>query len=206
MVEAAAFLRLRPRTLDNMRCNGVGPIYCKHGGRILYNLSDLIDWSNASRRRSTTPKGTLRADSIAAATVAAVIAALIWPPCLLLVWNTTPSIPIGLYVITPAPPRRGDLSVMRLPRQMETLAVARAILTSHIPVLKPVAATAGDRVCRSGRAVTINGHLVQSLVTSIAKDEPCRRGKDVAGFRAAKSSFWLGTPIASIAVTTARYN
>ena len=53
VVEAAAFLRLRPRTLDNMRCNGVGPIYCKHGGRILYNLSDLIDWSNASRRRST---------------------------------------------------------------------------------------------------------------------------------------------------------
>jgi conjugative transfer signal peptidase TraF len=102
----------------------------------------------------------LRADSIAAATVAAVIAALIWPPCLLLVWNTTPSIPIGLYVITPAPPRRGDLSVMRLPRQMETLAVARAILTSHIPVLKPVAAAAGDLVCRSGRAVTINGHLV----------------------------------------------
>jgi type IV secretory pathway protease TraF len=141
----------------------------------------------------------LRADSIAAATVAAVIAALIWPPCLLLVWNTTPSIPIGLYVITPAPPRRGDLSVMRLPRRMETLAVARAILTSHIPVLKPVAAAAGDRVCRMGTSW-------QSLVTSIAKNEPCRRGKDAAGFRAPKSSFWLGTPIASIAVTTARYN
>jgi hypothetical protein len=53
VVEAAAFLRLKPRTLDNMRSNGVGPIYCKHGGRILYNLSDLIDWSQASRRRST---------------------------------------------------------------------------------------------------------------------------------------------------------
>jgi len=53
VVEAAAFLRLKPRTLDNMRCNGVGPIYCKHGGRILYNLWDLIDWSKASRRRST---------------------------------------------------------------------------------------------------------------------------------------------------------
>ena len=34
VVEAAAFLRLNPRTLDSMRCNGVGPIYCKHGGRI----------------------------------------------------------------------------------------------------------------------------------------------------------------------------
>jgi conjugative transfer signal peptidase TraF len=101
----------------------------------------------------------LKADSIAAATVAAVIATLIWPPCLLLVWNTTPSIPIGLYVVTPDPPRRGDLSVMWLPRQMETLAVAWAMLIPHIPVLKPVAATAGDRVCRSGRVVTINGRL-----------------------------------------------
>jgi type IV secretory pathway protease TraF len=43
---------------------------------------------------------------------------------------------------------------------MATLAVAWAILTPHIPVLKPVAAAAGDRVCRSGRTVTINGHLV----------------------------------------------
>ena len=56
VVEAAAFLRLKPRTLDNMRCNGVGPIYCKHGGRILYNLWDLFDWSKASRRRSTALK------------------------------------------------------------------------------------------------------------------------------------------------------
>ena len=56
VAEAAAFLRLKPRTLDNMRCSGVGPIYCKHGGRILYNLWDLIAWSKASRRRSTAEK------------------------------------------------------------------------------------------------------------------------------------------------------
>ena len=53
VVEAAAFLRLKPRTLDNMQCSGVGPIYCKHGSRILYNLWDLIAWSKAGRRRST---------------------------------------------------------------------------------------------------------------------------------------------------------
>ena len=56
VIEAAAFLRLKPRTLDNMRCNGVGPIYCKHGGRIRYNFWDLIAWSKASRRRSTAEK------------------------------------------------------------------------------------------------------------------------------------------------------
>jgi conjugative transfer signal peptidase TraF len=101
----------------------------------------------------------LKAGFTAAATIAAVIATLIWPACVLLVWNTTSSMPMGLYVVTSAPPNRGDLVVAWLPPQMETLAVAWAILIPHIPVLKPVAATAGDRVCRSGRAVTVNGRL-----------------------------------------------
>jgi conjugative transfer signal peptidase TraF len=81
------------------------------------------------------------------------------PPCVLLVWNTTASLPIGLYVITSGQPKRGDLSLIRLPPQMETLAVTWGILAPYSPLLKPVAAIAGDRICRSGRAVTINGHL-----------------------------------------------
>ncbi len=56
VAEAAAYLRLKPRTLDNMRCNGIGPTYCKHGGRIRYAFEDIIAWSKASRRRSTAEK------------------------------------------------------------------------------------------------------------------------------------------------------
>jgi len=48
--EAAAFLRLRPRTLDNFRWRGVGPKYRKHGGRIVYDINDLIDWSRSHGR------------------------------------------------------------------------------------------------------------------------------------------------------------
>jgi len=51
--EAAHFLRLKPRTLDDMRCQGPGPKFRKHGGRIVYHLDDLIEWSERSRRRST---------------------------------------------------------------------------------------------------------------------------------------------------------
>jgi len=51
--EAAHFLRLKPRTLDDMRCQGTGPKFRKHGGRIVYHLDDLIEWSERSRRRST---------------------------------------------------------------------------------------------------------------------------------------------------------
>ena len=54
--EAAEFLRLHPRTLDNMRGRGVGPIYRKHGGRIIYHQDDLVAWSKSSRRHSSSEK------------------------------------------------------------------------------------------------------------------------------------------------------
>ena len=56
LAEAATFLRLAPRTLDNMRQRGTGPLYSKHGGRVVYHRNDLIDWSNQHRRRTTSEK------------------------------------------------------------------------------------------------------------------------------------------------------
>lgn len=53
VAEAAAYLRLRKRTLDNMRWMGTGPKFRKHGGRILYHKDDLTEWSKNSRRQST---------------------------------------------------------------------------------------------------------------------------------------------------------
>jgi len=52
--ETAAYLRLNPRTLDNMRQRGTGPLYSKYGGRVLYHRDDVLAWINASRRRTTT--------------------------------------------------------------------------------------------------------------------------------------------------------
>lgn len=51
--EAAAYLRLKKRTLDNMRWQGVGPRFRKHGGRVVYHRDDLKEWSDGTRRRST---------------------------------------------------------------------------------------------------------------------------------------------------------
>jgi len=51
--EAATWLRLKKRTLDNMRWMGTGPKFRKHGGRIFYHVDDLTEWSQNSRRRST---------------------------------------------------------------------------------------------------------------------------------------------------------
>jgi hypothetical protein len=51
--EAAAWLRLSTNTLEKMRVQGKGPIYRKHGRYVRYHIEDLVDYSNASKRRST---------------------------------------------------------------------------------------------------------------------------------------------------------
>jgi len=52
-VEAAELLRLKPHTLENMRWQGTGPKFRKHGGRIFYHRSELQQWTDNSRRQSS---------------------------------------------------------------------------------------------------------------------------------------------------------
>ncbi len=53
VVEAANYLRLGARTLDNLRWIGTGPKFRKHGGRIVYHKDDLDAWSKTRLRIST---------------------------------------------------------------------------------------------------------------------------------------------------------
>lgn len=53
VVEAAHYLRLKRRTLDNLRWSGGGPKYRKHGGRVLYRREDLDAWSKSRAYLST---------------------------------------------------------------------------------------------------------------------------------------------------------
>ncbi|MEH2535141.1 hypothetical protein V1277_005561 [Bradyrhizobium sp. AZCC 1588] len=52
-VEAAAWLRLTKNTLEKMRVHGTGPAYRKHGRYVRYHIEDLLEYSRASKRRST---------------------------------------------------------------------------------------------------------------------------------------------------------
>ena len=101
----------------------------------------------------------MRVATIAAAVAAAVIGSIVAPPPLRLLWNTTASTPVGLYAVTQTTPKRGDPLVSRLPRDLELLAISRAILSPNTPVLKPVAGLAGDLVCRTGLVVHVNGRF-----------------------------------------------
>jgi len=43
--EAAEYLRLEARTINNMRWRGEGPNFRKHGGKVIYHRDDLDEWS-----------------------------------------------------------------------------------------------------------------------------------------------------------------
>ncbi|MCB1505013.1 MAG: helix-turn-helix domain-containing protein [Hyphomicrobiaceae bacterium] len=55
--EAAAFVRLSPRTLERFRVEGSGPPFCKAGpgkrARVLYRKADLEAWLAGFSFRST---------------------------------------------------------------------------------------------------------------------------------------------------------
>jgi conjugative transfer signal peptidase TraF len=76
-----------------------------------------------------------------------------------LVWNASPSVPIGLYRVTTRPPLTGALAVIRLPDPLRILPETRGYLRKGALLIKPVAAGAGDTVCRHGSLVTINGRI-----------------------------------------------
>ncbi len=73
------------------------------------------------------------------------------------VLNLSHSAPIGLYRLKAAPLHRGAFAVVLLGQPWRDLARSRSYLLSKAWLIKPVAALAGDRICRSGRMITING-------------------------------------------------
>ena len=78
----------------------------------------------------------------------------------LLIWNASSSAPVGLYAVDQASPAVGDLVVLRLPSATAMLAARRGYLPRSAYLLKPVAAVAGDRVCRIANRIRIRGRVV----------------------------------------------
>lgn len=51
IAEAAEFLKVNPRTLDNMRWKHTGPVFRRHGGRVVYCRKELLEWSRGGRAK-----------------------------------------------------------------------------------------------------------------------------------------------------------
>ena len=74
-----------------------------------------------------------------------------------LIWNASHSVPIGLYRIDFQAPGRDDLVLIRLSPSLAGLANRRGYLHGTDYVLKPIAATVGDQVCRIDLAIVVRG-------------------------------------------------
>ena len=60
---AASLVGLSRRSLEGMRVTGGGPPFRRHGRRIFYDLTDLIAWSESSKRTTTSDSGPAEASS-----------------------------------------------------------------------------------------------------------------------------------------------
>jgi len=106
-----------------------------------------------------------------ALSIAGLVLTSVVEPIPRLLWNASASVPRGLYAIASiAPIERGAIVVVRLPRRIARLAAARRYLPINVPLVKPIGAVPGDRVCAIGAAITINGRFVAT-----------RRKRDSAG-------------------------
>ncbi|ODU18115.1 MAG: S26 family signal peptidase [Sphingomonas sp. SCN 67-18] len=75
-----------------------------------------------------------------------------------LIWNASASTPIGLYAID-APGRLDvtDLVAVRAPEPLATFLSDGGYLPRGVPLMKHVAALPGQRICRNGKAITVDG-------------------------------------------------
>ncbi len=62
--EAAAFLRLSPRTLEKQRVLGGGPRYRKFGARVVYAIEDLRRWADSRAFGMTSDPGCTQRSSV----------------------------------------------------------------------------------------------------------------------------------------------
>jgi conjugative transfer signal peptidase TraF len=93
--------------------------------------------------------------------VGAILLSAVLHPRPILVYNPSPSVPVGFYTVSPpVDVKRNDLVLVTLPATMRRLADQRGYVPATVPVLKVVAARDGDEVCADLETIRINGRSV----------------------------------------------
>ncbi|MBN9670207.1 S26 family signal peptidase [Roseibium aggregatum] len=91
------------------------------------------------------------------AALATVIASSV-PTAPRLVWNASASVPIDFYTIASADRLKvPDLVAVMPPEPLAGFMVARGYIGRDVPILKHVIGLPGQRVCRDGAEVTVDG-------------------------------------------------
>ena len=102
-----------------------------------------------------------------------VAAAAVVPTSTRLVWNVSASAPIGLYRIDPAERLEvPDLVAVMPPDPLEGFMVERGYIGRDVPILKRVLGLPGQRVCRTGRTITVDGIAMGEALDRDRRDRP----------------------------------
>ncbi|NMN02955.1 MULTISPECIES: S26 family signal peptidase [unclassified Novosphingobium] len=121
----------------------------------------LLAWGEALRARKQARRRQCRRLFVLGLGSGLVVGSALLPPVPCLVWNASASAPVGLYWLSPGTSAAtGDMVVARVPEPFRTLAATRRYLPRNVPLVKRVAAEAGDRVCARGVEVLVNGRPV----------------------------------------------
>lgn len=120
----------------------------------------LFRWAHQREAYLRRRHRTGRKVAIGALGCAALLASALLPPRPRLVWNVSPSAPTGLYVVRPGLPARGAMVVAQLPRPYRQFAAVRGYLPANVPLVKRVAAVAGDSVCALGDEIFVNAKRI----------------------------------------------
>jgi conjugative transfer signal peptidase TraF len=113
-------------------------------------ISSFVPRGRVGRTGRTAPA--LLLFGLAALTVICLVST---KPVLLL--NRTPSEPPGFYILTARAPARGDVIAFKTPAPAFPYADEGMDYLHHRPLLKAVAADAGDQVCTTAGELVVNG-------------------------------------------------
>lgn len=90
-----------------------------------------------------------------------------------LLLNTTASVPVGLYrLVPPGRPAVGDLVVVGPDPALAAFLDEGGWLPRGVPLVKPVAAVAGQTVCRNRHDLTVDGRLAARALKADGHGRP----------------------------------
>jgi conjugative transfer signal peptidase TraF len=91
----------------------------------------------------------------------------------LFVWNVSPSLPRGLYVLRlAATPLRGSIVTFQPPPRVAALIAVRAYLPSGACLLKLVVGLPGDKACVGRESFFVNGRALGSVASRDSMGRP----------------------------------
>ena len=123
-----------------------------------------------------TRRRTLTVTALAVLGIAAA-SAVDWP--LRLIWNATASAPIGFYTVEPADALDvPELVAVMLPEPLAAFMAERGYIARGVLLLKRVVGLPGQRVCRTGRSIKVDGIEMSEALErdSLGRDLPIWQG------------------------------